>query len=310
MASTPTTLSQQMHQHQQHQQQHSGLMQPPTRLMQNEALTLPKDQQEGKTNEEIFKGGSITEQLRVLGRVSQPLQEPKPTEAAYEVRGVAVAIEGDDQEAVKEVVNFLESELRNFSVRVAEGPKAPETGSDATTRAFLDLISIWYTKGEEMLQYLTKSPRRDTENDAATSPAHADSSLPILLLNRYSHFATTAWASQVPMKGLYGAKEHWLWFATLWRDAIGPDVTVYVRDVSGDEMANRKPEERVELMQDLRVIFVRNPRGVGQDRRRVEGPTLRRIGFEVTEWIRRVSGMDGNSTTMGKIAETHNPGST
>lgn len=275
------------------QQMTSGLGQPPRQVF-NEMLTLPKDQQGGKTLEEIFKGGSVTEQLKVLGRVSQPLQNPKPSEASYAVRGAAVAVEGDDPRAIQSVVHFLEADLgkcEDFSVQVAEGPEAPDAEKEVDFLDFIDMASIWCRKGDEIIQYMTTLPRSDGEqsNDGIQRPQQVAPSLPVLLLNRYSHFATTTWASRIPTKGLYEAKDHWLWFATLWRIAIGPDLTVYVRDASADEMARCEP---VEVVKDLRVIFVRRGRGEGQDAWKVDGATLRRLWFEVKEWILALAGRD------------------
>ena len=256
-------------------------------------LTLPKEQQKGRTLEEIFKGGSVTEQLKVLGRVSQPCVDPPPNEPAFVVRGAAVAVEGDHPQAVQSMVEHLDSHLSRcgeFSVQVAEGPEAPSEDINVSLVDFHDLVVIWIRKGQEMVKYLTSPPNpgSDVNGNRMEHAPHTGSLLPIILLNRYSHFATNAWAARISTEGKYSEpRDHWLWCATMWRGTVTPDFTIYVQDASSEEIANNKS---VELIEDLRLILVRKEKGVGEAQWKIDDRTLRRVGFEITEWIRKLYG--------------------
>ena len=109
-----------------------------------------------------------------------------------------------------------------------------------------------------------------------------DPPTPVILLNRYSHFAATAWANRIPMEGSYDVKSHWAWLATLWRGMVGPDLTVYIRDVSPEVFAKGRT---LEYLPELHLILVLREKN-NLDQKSVDDSSLRRLDFEVSEWIR------------------------
>jgi len=80
--------------------------------------------------------------------------------------------------------------------------------------------------------------------------------------------------------------------ATLWRGVVGPDVTVYIKDRNGDVDGHEDAAGTrlgggtgVEVrLADARAIVVRKMGG-GKGSGLGEG-ALRRVGFEVGEWVR------------------------
>ncbi|KAL8744201.1 MAG: hypothetical protein Q9190_003529 [Brigantiaea leucoxantha] len=146
-------------------------------------------------------------------------------------------------------------------------------------------------------------------NANAPNPANieyvssSDEAIPIALIPRYQLTHTDACASSIPISDGYSPIDHWLWMASMWRGIIGPDITIAV---AGEEDSNR-PKERVgpdsrgegkkaknhdvEIrLDDRRAIIVRVEQGgkVGEG-------ALRRLGFEVEEWIRgRADGRRGS----------------
>lgn len=94
--------------------------------------------------------------------------------------------------------------------------------------------------------------------------------------------------------------------ATLWRGIIGPDLTVYVKSVSNDRDDREELQRNgaVEVRTDCRGIVVRVERkeglglgigmGAGMEMHTgVEEKVLRRVGFEVLEFVRGLgSGID------------------
>lgn len=101
--------------------------------------------------------------------------------------------------------------------------------------------------------------------------------------------------------------------ATLWRGIIGPDLTIYVKTVdinapgsgggggpNGEGMSGREEMNRyggVEIRHDCRAVIVRVEKGTGSGNNgtvgQVEEKTLRRLGFEVLEFVRSEGGKEG-----------------
>lgn len=106
-------------------------------------------------------------------------------------------------------------------------------------------------------------------------------SRPVLIAPTYSLRATNHFSCNIPIVDAYGPKEHWQWNATLWRGIIGPDLTIYVRDA--DEADSRRAVEQSETERLFMVKRVVHDKDEGAE---IDSATLRRVGFEVSEWIR------------------------
>jgi hypothetical protein len=97
---------------------------------------------------------------------------------------------------------------------------------------------------------------------------------PIAVLPLFSLHASNTFACRIPLIDTYAPNDHWSWNATQWRGVIGADLTIYLKD--GEEKG-----KMVEQSEEERLFVVR--RGADAD---VDGSTLRRVGFEVGEWVR------------------------
>jgi hypothetical protein len=97
---------------------------------------------------------------------------------------------------------------------------------------------------------------------------------PIAILPLFSLHASNTFACRIPLIDTYAPNDHWSWNATQWRGVIGADLTIYLKD--GEEKG-----KMVEQSEEERLFVVR--RGADAD---VDGSTLRRVGFEVGEWVR------------------------
>ena len=97
---------------------------------------------------------------------------------------------------------------------------------------------------------------------------------PIAILPLFSLHASNNFACRIPLIDTYAPNDHWSWNATQWRGVIGADLTIYLKD--GEEKG-----KMVEQSEEERLFVVR--RGADAD---VDGSTLRRVGFEVGEWVR------------------------
>jgi len=112
----------------------------------------------------------------------------------------------------------------------------------------------------------------DVDNTAGTTSKPTVK--PIAILPLFSLHASNTFACRIPLIDTYAPNDHWSWNATQWRGVIGADLTIYLKD--GEEKG-----KMVEQSEEERLFVVR--RGADAD---VDGSTLRRVGFEVGEWVR------------------------
>ncbi|KAI6910326.1 hypothetical protein KC334_g3489 [Hortaea werneckii] len=158
-----------------------------------------------------------------------------------------------------------------------------------------------------------------TLSSSSSSPTNNDhTSKPVILLPNFSLHTSTAFALRIPIdpNSQYSAPDHWQWAATQWRGVVGPDLTIYVRDSSssgGGSSASGIGGETggtagsggrgrvvggnggVEMGEEGNLFVVRRTvggggGGGGKRGGEVEGSVLRRLGFEVGEWVRAFGG--------------------
>lgn len=137
-----------------------------------------------------------------------------------------------------------------------------------------------------------------------------DSSKVVILFRTYTLTASNVYASGIPITDVYRPDDHWQWTATLWRGIVGPDLTIYVKDSEGSSSNNSASlrgnssegaKGGVEIVEEAKMNYkfmaVRRTRGSNNSNSEgsrheksgcegVEAGTLRRLGFEVGEWIR------------------------
>ncbi|KAJ5138806.1 uncharacterized protein N7515_003654 [Penicillium bovifimosum] len=117
-----------------------------------------------------------------------------------------------------------------------------------------------------------------SEGSVATSASHH--TVPIALVPRYQLTTADAFACSIPIGDAYAPLDHWQWMASLWRACVGPDITVYIRECSKEEL-ERVGGNPVEVrLQDARTIVVRKV--VGRD---LEEKALKRMGFEIEDFL-------------------------
>ncbi|KAM0720473.1 hypothetical protein Q7P37_004609 [Cladosporium fusiforme] len=126
----------------------------------------------------------------------------------------------------------------------------------------------------------THTHNTDHEPPTTTTATHAQK--PISILPLFSLHASNTFACRIPLTH-YAPYDHWSWNATQWRGVVGPDLTIYLRD---DEA---KGKAAVEQFEEERLFVVR--RGAGAEEVEIDGATLRRVGFEVGEWVRGFGGV-------------------
>ncbi|TID24323.1 putative hmg box transcriptional protein [Venturia nashicola] len=191
-----------------------------------------------------------------------------------------------------------------------ETPSASRTDSQDTFRERVRAASV---ASLGRVAASVGQPRECTPNTSSSSSSHnlttpvsENSSIPhgipLLLINNHILHATNVWASSIPITDSYSPVDQWRWFASLWRGIIGADVTVYIKalgtgnannggsvnsggggntDIEAKKTTCKAPA--VEIKEEFGMIVVR------QDGERVDDSAVRRVGFEVGEWARRIA---------------------
>ncbi|KAF4550173.1 Repressor of filamentous growth-like protein [Elsinoe fawcettii] len=231
-------------------------------------------------------------------------------------RGAIVAVEGDSPSAARELADWLGEAMRGQGdVTVVDGPRVPE--KTVRVEEMLRVVSKWHERAREMVEVVTSpegtktrendgeeekekgrrkgKERKDSKSSAGTDemdvdiPQTEEEKSRLLVLRGYVLTATNLFAARIPLTGNYDPKGHWEWTACLWRGIVAQDVIVYVKDVEGKEGHDMSG---CEVLDDGRLIVVRRCKGevekTGVDG--VQAGALRRLGFEVGEWLRSFSG--------------------
>jgi hypothetical protein len=130
------------------------------------------------------------------------------------------------------------------------------------------------------------SPPSSKDAPPSNEGPSSSSGKPVRIIANYSLYASNFFACHIPIEAhaRYSPKDHWEWTATQWRSIISPDLTIYVRDF-GATSAGGDSGKAVEFM-DGGNLFVVKKSGRGEGGEGVEPATLRRLGFEVSEWVR------------------------
>lgn len=113
--------------------------------------------------------------------------------------------------------------------------------------------------------------------EAASVPPRQGRIPVALVKGGFSLSIADRFACRVPIADSYAPVDHWQWMATLWRGIVGPDLVVYVRGASEEEMARLQAVE----LKGPGIMMVRVQEGVG-----IAEKTERRLGFEIVEWVR------------------------
>ncbi|KAI9777111.1 MAG: hypothetical protein M1839_009067 [Geoglossum umbratile] len=252
--------------------------------------------------------------IKVISRISPPLSPPGPLSPPHQIRGTIIAIDGNDTATTEKLFRWLEQALRKtgeYAIRSFEAPlnhfercdrPAAGRGDSEFFVEYLGEVLAWHRRTGEIIRHVTQLPagggggggeRVSQPPPTTTTPSSSSSSSqphphPISLLPHYILTRSNTAASHIPINDRYAPVDHWQWMATLWRGCVGPDFTVYARaDCPPDEFAKCPA---VEMRPDAAAVVVRSLRGaatVWEDR------VLRRLGFEVGEWVKGGEGWGG-----------------
>ena len=274
----------------------SAAMPPPPRTPRKPStelhLAAVHTGEQPKTVEAAMMNVPYSVKVKVLGRITPPLKDS----SQHRVRGAVLAIEGDDSAAIEDLTAWLDDLLKKdgaYRPRIAAPPRVPAPDTKGVTfEQYLDLIKEWHNKSHEMADFVT-TPLTPPPADASwaksltggsTEPSQAGVVKPVVLLPTYQLHAANAFTACIPIADQYSPTDHWQWMATLWRGTVGPDLTIYVQSVEREQLNGKL----VELNEEYRLMTVRKQKGA-----KFDDGALRRVGFEVGEWIRGVGSKAG-----------------
>jgi hypothetical protein len=251
--------------------------------------------------------------LKVLAKICPPLAPPGPGSPQPATRGVVIAVDGSEHAAVKTMVSYLADFLareNEYRVRIWNSPGLDTCRDHPSLADYLALITHWHGISTEVVEHITTVPSPSSPSPVSpkTAPrphrpadgvlAAADDAppprapLPVAILPAYQLTLTDAAASRIPIADAYAPVDHWQWMATLWRGIVGPDITVVLRTAAakgpaeGGQPSPKEVQQGVEIrLADARAILL-----TVDERGRVGDGGLRRVGFEVGEWVRVLEG--------------------
>ena len=273
--------------------------------------------------EAMIKSISVTNKIKILAQASPQLPMPGPASPPHSVRGAIIAIEGLDPAAVGMMANYLTEELSKapkFAVKTFTGPdvSSSETGGgggdELSQERVFQTFATWRKTSQDMATYITTLPRSKEAADGAAADADEEmhpppdassaisprtiipataklsineaSMVPIAIVPRYQLTTVDASAISMPIMDAYSPLDHWRWLAAMWRGCVGPDVTVVVQGV-GEEGEGGGAGVEVRLAECRTVVVRVGNKGENGGEGVVEERWLRRVGFEVEEFLRK-----------------------
>jgi hypothetical protein len=204
-------------------------------------------------------------------------------------RGPLIAVEGEDAHTVVELGIWLRRKLRmedGFTVKVVESPKfTVSNDKQAMMAEYHCLVASWLRNSNSIIESLafpsigSHVAGRESEGEYLK--------MPVALVTNYSLYATDFFCKHFPLspEDIYKPYDHWMWAASQWRGVCSPDLMIYVRDL------RRRPTNQatsaVDISQRSNLFIVdlatANGNELGAD---LDTPVLRRLQFEVREWLR------------------------
>ncbi|KAK7746962.1 slightly ste11-like protein [Cytospora paraplurivora] len=190
--------------------------------------------------------------------------------------------DGDDTEMGSDVAHpHNHTAAVSRSASLSSSSDAAARPSNSGTFNYLHTIIEWHTKSAEIIKHITTRPA----HASSSSPEHA--LLPVALISDgFSLTLSDRFATTVAITDPYSPVDHWQWMATLWRGIVGPDLVVYVKGSTAEELAKSGGSMVEYRHPGVMVVKADVVKGV-------EEKTERRLAFEVMEWVRAGSFRDG-----------------
>ncbi|KAL8797159.1 MAG: hypothetical protein Q9195_000626 [Heterodermia aff. obscurata] len=156
---------------------------------------------QAKTLQGMVMSISTLNKIRVLSKISPPLAAPGPLSPKHATRGVAIAIDGQDEAAIKAITGYLIKELsetntvkvfelddmdenapkkkRSSTIANSSGENVDAAESDRTYDTYLALTRRYHALSSSIISFLTTAPTSPTTTSPQPLAPDDDSDSPI-----------------------------------------------------------------------------------------------------------------------------------
>ncbi|KAL4872964.1 hypothetical protein BDV12DRAFT_192899 [Aspergillus spectabilis] len=223
-------------------------------------------EKEGKFRPRIFEGPEIRQQTRESSTEPEEMGD-KQVEYFNRI--------SKWHQVSEDIKSFVKSEPSRQS-------SEPGSGNDEEGSPGVSPRTI-VPKTAEM-RISSPPPSSENGSEAALTPMETSTAgtLPVAIVPRYQLTTADAYACMVPIDDSYNVPDHWQWMASLWRGAVGPDITIYVRECDVNEMRQVGGNPVEIRLRDSKTIIVRRP---AKSPKELEEKTLKRVGFEIEDFL-------------------------
>jgi hypothetical protein len=173
-------------------------------------------------------------------------------------------------------------------VKVIESPTfSINSDKTAMLAQYHCLVASWLRNSESISNSLAfASTATIAAGNIEEKDETAGQAMPVALVANYSLYATDSFCKYFPLSpdDMYKPYDHWMWAASQWRGVCSPDLMIYVcdpRQRSGGHAAAVDTSQRSNLF-----IVDAGLAGTEELRADLDTPVLRRLQFEVREWLR------------------------
>jgi HMG box factor len=260
-----------------------------------ESLVLPPLQigrQSPSPPERVNASKTFLTKIDTLRNIARPTAV-----SASHRRGPLIAIEGEDAQTVVELGIWLRRKLRMedaLNVKVIESPKFTISNDRPAMMAqYHCLVASWLRNSDDInssLMYPSTSHNTAGREDEAEYRR-----MPVALVANYSLYATDFFCKHFPLapEDIYKPYDHWMWAASQWRGVCSPDLMIYVRDSRRRSGNHATAAVDISLRSNLFVVdlALANGEEIGPG---MDTPVLRRLQFEVREWLRAFEAESGS----------------
>ncbi|EZF34905.1 hypothetical protein H109_01038 [Trichophyton interdigitale MR816] len=182
------------------------------------------------------------------------------------------------------IIEFLNDRV----LPATTGSTPGESGSNASLQSILpktEDLSICSTERSASDEIVFTPEPEEAVHTPTSSSCNSDSTFRVALVPHYQLATTESHAGSTPHNSSHDAIDHWERMAMQWGSCVGPDITVYIRDCDQVELSKYGIGNPVEnRLNDVRTLVIRRLAGSTEG---IDEKALRRVGFEVKEFLRK-----------------------
>ncbi|EFR03875.1 HMG-box transcription factor [Nannizzia gypsea CBS 118893] len=182
------------------------------------------------------------------------------------------------------IIEFLNDRFLPAARRSTVG----ETGSRTSLQSILpktEDLSICSTERSASGETIFTPEPEEAVHTPTSSSCNSDSTFRVALVPHYQLATTESHVNSTPRNRSHDLTDYWERMAMQWGSCVGPDITVFIQDCDQAEMNRYGSGNPVEnRLNDVRTLVIRRLAGSTEG---IDERALRRVGFEVKEFLRK-----------------------